>query len=115
MAATKLDKKEWRPFFDRLSKALEGKEAQVEVASLDLGDQVEAEWLGLYGIVYDPKDDLVELVLEDLDHMIRRPQEIYVDAGPAGLESVEIVDAEGGKQIVTLRNRLALPPPQAAA
>jgi len=29
--------------FDRLSKTLQGKQAEIEVASLSLGDQVEAE------------------------------------------------------------------------
>jgi Family of unknown function (DUF5335) len=60
--------------FDRLSKTLQGKQAEIEVASLSLGDQVEAEWLLLHGITYDPNDDLVEVVLERLDHMIRKPR-----------------------------------------
>ena len=45
MTARELDKSQWRTFFDRLSKTLEGKQAEIEVASLSLGDQVEAEWL----------------------------------------------------------------------
>ena len=50
-------KAEWREFFDRFSKGLLGKWAEIEVAGLDLGAQVEADWLPLIGIVYDPKDD----------------------------------------------------------
>jgi hypothetical protein len=50
MTARKLDKSQWRTFFDRLSKTLEGKQAEIEVASLSLADQVEAEWLPLHGI-----------------------------------------------------------------
>jgi Family of unknown function (DUF5335) len=50
MTARKLDKSQWRTFFDRLSKTLEGKQAEIEVASLSFGDQVEAEWLPLHGI-----------------------------------------------------------------
>jgi len=106
MATRKLDKKEWKTFFDRISKILEGKQAEIEVASLGLGDQVQAEWIPLYGIAYDPKDDLVEVILEGLDHMIAKPREIYVEDGTAGLESVEIIDAEGIKQIVKLRDEL---------
>ena len=45
MTARKLDKTQWRAFFDDLSKALEGEEAEIEVASLALGSQVEAGWL----------------------------------------------------------------------
>jgi hypothetical protein len=44
-----------RPFLDTVSKLLEAKEVEIEVASLDLGDQVQAKWLPLIGITYDPK------------------------------------------------------------
>jgi hypothetical protein len=69
MATRKLDKKEWRSFFDHLSTTLEGKQAEIEVLSLQLGDQVEADWLPLLGIAYDPNDDIVEVALEGLDHL----------------------------------------------
>ncbi len=111
MATRKLDKKEWKTFFDRVSKTLKGKQAEIEVASLRLGDQVQAEWLPLHGIAYDPKDDLMEVTLEGLDHMIAKPHEIYVD-GTVGLESVEIIDADGTKQIVKLRDELIPPAPR---
>jgi Family of unknown function (DUF5335) len=57
MTTRKLDKNQWRTFFDGVSKLLQGKQAEIEVASLRLGDQVQAEWLPLHGIAYDPKDD----------------------------------------------------------
>ena len=112
MATRKLDKKAWKTFFDRVSKMLEGKQAEIEVASLRLGAQIQAEWLPLHGIAYDPKDDLMEVTLGGLDHMIMKPREVYVEDGPVGLESVEIIDADGIKQIVKLRNGLMLPAPR---
>jgi Family of unknown function (DUF5335) len=112
MTTRKLDKKQWREFFDGVSRLLEGKQAEIEVASLALGDQVEAEWLPLLGIAYDPKDDLVEVALEGVDHIIPGPREIYVEDGPGVIESVEITDGEGRKQIVKLRDELALPAPR---
>jgi hypothetical protein len=48
---------EWREFFDRLSTTLLGKWAEVEVASLDLGDQIVAEWVPMLGITYDSEDN----------------------------------------------------------
>jgi Family of unknown function (DUF5335) len=99
MTVHKLEKEQWRPFFDRLSKGLDGKQAEIEIASLYLGDQVEAEWLPLLGIVYDPKNDIIELALDGLDHMIHKPREIYIDNGAQTLMSLEIVDADGTKQI----------------
>jgi hypothetical protein len=65
MTTRKLNKKQWRTFFDHVSTMLEGKQAEIEVASLRLGDQIEAEWLPLLGITYDPEDDLVEVALEE--------------------------------------------------
>ena len=64
MTTRKLDKKEWQTFFDGVTGMLEGKQAEIEVASLRLGDQVAAAWLPLIGITYDPKDDIVEVALE---------------------------------------------------
>jgi hypothetical protein len=42
MAVQKIDKPNWRAFFDWLSQGLVGAQAEIEVASLDLGDQIEA-------------------------------------------------------------------------
>jgi uncharacterized protein DUF5335 len=111
MTIRKLEKPEWRPFLDIVSKLLEAKNAEIEVASLDLGDQVLAEWLPLLGITYDPKGDVVEVVLDGHDHMIHRPREIYLDNGAGVLTSIEIVDANGVKQIVKLNDQLMLPAP----
>jgi hypothetical protein len=107
----KLDKPQWRPFLDTISKLLEAKEAEIEVASLGLGDQVQAKWLPFIGIAYDSNDDVVEVALDGLDHMIHRPREIYLDNGASGLTSLEIVDADGARQIVKLKDQLMLPAP----
>ena len=111
MTTRKLDKSQWRTFFDRLSKTLEGTQAEIEVASLSLGDQVEAKWLPLHGITYDPHDDLVEVALEGLDHMIRKPREVFLEDQSQELMSLEIVDADGTKQVIKLREPLMLPSP----
>jgi Family of unknown function (DUF5335) len=111
MTIRKLEKPEWRPFLDVVSKLLEARSAEIEIAALDLGDQVLAEWLPLLGITYDPKDDIVEVMLDGHDHMIRRPREIYLDNGAGALMTIEIVDANGVKQIVKLKDPLMLPAP----
>ena len=112
MTIRKIEKPEWRQLLDAVSKLLEAKEAEIEVASLDLGDQVQAEWLPLLGISYDPNDDIVDVALDGLDHIIHNPREINLDIGAGGLGSLEIVDANGVKQIVKLRDQLALPAPR---
>lgn len=115
MASQKIDKTAWQGLFDRISRALTGKRAEIEAASLSLGDQIAAEWQPFLGISYDPKDDLVEVALEGIDHLIHAPQEVYADIGASGLETLEIVDKEGTRQIVRLREALMLPSPAAQA
>jgi len=114
MTTNKLDKKQWRTFFDGITTMLEGKRAEIEVASLRLGDQIEAKWPPLLGITYDPKDDIVEVALEGLDHLIPKPREIFVEDGAEGMMAFEIVDADDEKQIIKLRDPLMLPSPAQA-
>jgi hypothetical protein len=111
MSVRKLDMIEWHPFCDHISKSVIGKRAEVQVASTKIGSQIEAEWLPLLGMVYDPKNDIIAITLESLDHMIRHPKEFYVDLGPVGLMNFEIIDADGVRHIVILRDPLMLPPP----
>jgi hypothetical protein len=105
-----LPKTEWREFFDRMSKPLLGKWAEIEMAELDLGDQVIAEWVPLIGITYDSQDDLLDVALDRANRLIRHPREIVVEEAETGLASVAVVDADGGKHIVRLKDPLDLPP-----
>jgi hypothetical protein len=111
MAIAKLEKNAWQSYFDHLSKTVSGKQAEIEIAALDIGVQVEADWLPLQGIVYDRKGDLLEVLLEGLDHLIHKPREIYITYDMLGLASIEIVDEDGTRQIVRLRSPLLLPNP----
>jgi hypothetical protein len=113
MASKKLEKTAWRTYLDHVSKQLVAgsKRAQIEVASLRIGDQIEAEWLPLLGISYDPKNDLVEVLVEGLDHLIHHPVEIFVDSGPIGLVAMEVIDKDDVRNIIKLREPLMLPPP----
>ena len=111
MAVRTLEKSEWHGYFDRVSRALLGKRAEIEVASLELGDQIEAEWVPVIGITYDQKDDVLEIVLLGLDHLIPKPRQIFVDEGLTGPSSLEVVDHAGVRHIVQLREPLMLPAP----
>ena len=100
---------EWRSFFDRLSKGLLGKWVEIEVASLDLGDQITVEWIPMFGITYDSRDDLLDVALDRIDHLIRHPKEIVVEEGPMGVMSVAVVDKEGVRQVVKIKEPFMLP------
>ncbi|TFW27143.1 DUF5335 domain-containing protein [Massilia horti] len=116
MAIVKVEKAAWHPYFDRISKLIqsEGKQAEIEVDALNIGAQIEAEWLPLQGIVYDEKSNLVEVLCEGLDHLIYNPTEIYVDHTGTDLTSVEVTDKDGVKQIIRLREPVLLPAPGGA-
>jgi hypothetical protein len=64
-------------------------------------------------LTYDPKDDVLDVALEGLDHLIPKPREIYVEDGGVGLASLAVVDADGARQIIKLRDPMALPAPPA--
>lgn len=110
--AEQIDRARWAPFLDSITNSLIGKQAEIEVVSLDLGDQIEAEWTPLIGLTYDHKDDLIEIALEDLDHLIRSPRELFIDyAAGEVVAAIEIVDGDGNRQIVKFKDGLALPAP----
>lgn len=105
-----LPRSTWSYWFDRMSDALIGKRAEIEVASLEIGDQIVAEWLPLVGITYDANNDVLDVALERVDHRIRHPREIAVDEDATGVSSIAVVDADGTRQVVRLRDPLLLPP-----
>jgi hypothetical protein len=89
MPLMKLEKSRWQTYFDTLSRVLVGQSVELEVAALDLGDQVEAKWLLLLGVDYDPRNDLIEIAFDGVDHLIRRPREVFIDDdGSVGLSSL---------------------------
>lgn len=109
MASRTIPQAEWRAFFDGLADALVGKRVEVEAASLELGDQIVAEWLPLLGVTYDAQDDLLDVAMSGLNHLIRHPREVYLQEGPKGVETVAVVSADGVKQILHLKDPLMLP------
>jgi hypothetical protein len=109
MATIRLDKPAWGSYADRMSKALLGAPAEVEVASMNFGVQLAAEWIPLLGIVYDPRNDLLAVSFEGLDHMVRHPQDIYVQEDGGQLQSIEVIGKDGARHIIRLRQPIPVP------
>lgn len=93
-----------------MSRVLHGQPARLEVASTRIGDQVAAEWAPLLSVTYDPKDDLFEIQLKGLDHLVRHPRTFAIREVDSLAESLAVIDGEGTKHIVQLREPIALPP-----
>jgi hypothetical protein len=104
-----LPRESWRAYFDDLSRALGTVQATVEVDGDDLGAQIEAENLVLRGVSYDDRDDILVIALDapgdvraDLEHMVSRPQRIFVDSDGVVPDAIDVEDADGRKTIVQL-------------
>ncbi len=111
MTTVTVNKQQWAPYLASLSRSLAGKQAFVEVSGLALGDQVEARWIPLLGVTYDRKDDIVVLDLGDLNHVIQHPAQIEANDEGGQVGSMEIVDQEGTKHIMRLREPILLAKP----
>jgi hypothetical protein len=104
MTTRKIEKKDWAAFFDGVSKLgnFNGKHADIEISGAQLGNQIAAKGLPLFGVVYNVKGDILEIALESLDHLIRRPTEIFVEEVATALVSISVTDGEGLRHIIRL-------------
>ena len=108
MSTYALARAEWRGYCDRLSRALAGQRVELDVASLELGDHVEARWLPLLGIVFDARADVLEIALDGVGHSILAPRELHIEETERGLVSLEIVAANETVETLRLREPLHL-------
>ena len=114
MATRTLNMLDWEAYLNRVSKELGACLAEVEVAGLDVGDQIEAEWVTLTGVSYDPKDDLVSVDLlgrddKNVGHLVHKPVELVVDEEVDGLAGLVVAGGDGQRTILRLKRPLALP------
>jgi hypothetical protein len=110
-----LPRSEWKEYFDRFTQEHlrddNPEAATVEVISPTLGDQFEVAAVRLLGLAYDPKSEAFEVLLEDVDHLIFRPVEIWVLEGQTGfIATLEVVREDGTKEIIYVRRSGALFP-----
>lgn len=107
-----LPRPKWREFFDAMSEVMRGKLVEVEVAGLDVGDQIETKWAPANGIAYEPNQDVLYVYTQpedSVDHAIPHPREVSVELGSVGVNQVVVVDSDERKQFVRLRAPLELP------
>ena len=75
------------------------------------GDRAALEAIAGSVHTYAPKDDIIEIALEGVDHLIAKPREVYVEENGLELSSLEVIDAEGTHQIIVLKDPMMLPAP----
>jgi len=114
MSETKqLPRAAWEEYFMRFTRERLRNDgpaaATVEVMSPTLGDQFEVSAVRLLGLAYDPRSNALEVEVEDLEHLISYPREIWVLEGEPGfLATLEVVHQDGLKEIIYIRKSGAL-------
>jgi hypothetical protein len=110
MQTREIERDNWRGLFDQVSRVLQGKLIHIEVDSLELGAQIEVDKLSLNGLTYDDKDDAFIISTDEIEHVIRAPQQIFISDGYDGVNSLAVRSKDGSEQIIRFTEPLALPP-----
>jgi hypothetical protein len=100
----------WQKSLELLSVEHQGDWATIEVAELDLGDQLEAQKIPFSYIEYDPHDDAFSVGVGGLDgrypvtlrHVVEHPQHIVAHASDVGSVTIEVRSDDGTVTLVTL-------------
>lgn len=108
MPTRTLARAEWRRYCDQVSKQVAGRQVELDVASLKLGDRVQARWLPLLGVVFDMRGDVIEIALDGVGHSILAPREILLEETERGLVALEIVAADETVETLRFREPLRL-------
>ena len=109
MGIQRIDRSTWINVCAAISANLFGKRAEIEVVSPADGLLTEALGQPVLGIIYDPENEVLKILLEGLDHFVFQPKEVYLDFSLGGDISLAILDRANAWQIVLLRDPLMLP------
>lgn len=94
MVTRTVQKSEWNQFFNLVSKSIEDQKIEIEVSGLEIGDQIEADWVDFDGISYDPKTDYIFIHTPLLDHTIVHPSTVLVAEEDDTIVAINITDDE---------------------
>lgn len=100
-----LPREKWQGYFDAFTKQYLRDElpedAEIQVISPEIGDQEQARNIRLQGVTYDRKDNVLQILLENYDHLIYRPQEIRVEEGDDGfIRQMEVKREDGTLEVI---------------
>lgn len=104
---------EWTGFLDaftRIHLGTSAERATIEVHSLSGGDQIYAQGARLLSVSYDPRGDILDVELQDVDHLIFRPRELWIQEGGVGdrIATLRIVDDDGAQELIHVHQGPAL-------
>lgn len=107
MAIRSLPRADWAEYFDNFSDTKNDTGridyAEIRILSPENGVQPQTSWLPLQGLTYDPKNDLLDVAVTGLDHLIGHPAVIYVDEVRGRLDRFEVERRDGTQEIIEIR------------
>jgi len=111
LRTNKVSSDQWDSKFNQISQKLENRNIDIEVVAMDLGDQFAATGVHLKGLTYEPRDNVIQIASDDFSHIINSPSEVYFTLDEESIESIksiELIDSEDRKHIVTFEDALLL-------
>jgi hypothetical protein len=109
MYGIRIERPEWDGFLALISRGSGHQRALVAVNSQKFGNRAEAEWLPFRGMAYDGQDDIIEIALGRVEHLVKRPREVYFAEEAGWFTGLAIIDSDGARHIVMLRETAMLP------
>lgn len=109
MATEQIKKSDWQGYFSKLTNHIEGLNIAVEIDSPEFGAQNQSAKLQVQGLTYDPKSDLFEISSNDIEHIVNKPKDIYVESTEGIVHSIKVEDGENNAHILTFLPPLSLP------
>jgi hypothetical protein len=107
MKRTKLEETEYKTCFDTLSKGLNNETAEIEIQAVSIMDQEETNWVPFYGISYDPSEKVISIICKYIDHHVKQPDEVWINADGKNISSIEITGGDGYIHIVKFKEPIA--------
>ncbi len=100
---------EWEEYLDNLSKKIKAMDEAVEIdiVAPSVLEEKEAKRLKLSGISFDPKDRVLSIFCEVLDHLINKPQEVCVEEENGAVSSLRVTDGSGLEHIIKFSRPIA--------
>ncbi len=100
---------DWEEYFDNFSKkskALDEK-IKIDLVAPSVEELEQTKNLTLAGISYDPRDKVLSVFSEDLDHLINKPQDICVEEENGRVKIIRVTDGAGLEHVIKLATPVA--------
>ncbi len=93
---------DWEGYFDELYKKIKNMDEKVEIdiEAPSVFEKEEAKGLTLLGLSFDPKDKVLSVLCENLDHLIQKPQEICVEEQNGAITQIRVTDGTGAEHFI---------------